>query len=146
MGDAGCPDAVGRVSCLYWRVFLVIIDVTLLFSGAWGESGWVVWRVGKTELRGVFERFRCNLEAMDRLCTFPRNRLQNSRKKLAGTSWERPWVRAQPVVEERPRIRRSPYTSCSAFFCGRAATIAGQATMATKARATRISCIGDSFK
>jgi len=42
--------------------------------------------------------------------------------------------------------QRAPYASSSISRCGMAATIAGQATMATKARATRMSCIADSLK
>jgi hypothetical protein len=38
------------------------------------------------------------------------------------------------------------YASSSVSFCGMAATIAGQATMTTNARATRMSCIADSLK
>ena len=41
---------------------------------------------------------------------------------------------------------RNPYASSWILRCGNEATIAGQATMATKARATRMSCIVDSFR
>jgi hypothetical protein len=41
---------------------------------------------------------------------------------------------------------RNPYASSWTLRCGKEATIAGQATMATKARATRMSCIVDSFR
>lgn len=41
---------------------------------------------------------------------------------------------------------KEPYAWSSISRCGMAATIAGQATMATKMRATRISCIADSFR